>query len=163
LLTLYNCTGLLYTPKTNQGKMLLEIRNSSATNIFASNGTEITGQHLLRNHHRRETIRNYQQSLHDIDQPLYLLLQKFGKIVPIANTSRGLEAVGLTTNPYDPAIELSLVCFHTLHRVASIKIEWVDSLSLHLEFDSYKKVLKIFRFPSPCLIMATNNSSVLSQ
>jgi hypothetical protein len=113
---------------------------------------------------RQETFTRYQQSLENVDQPLHVLLQYFGKIVPTANVSRGLETVGMTTNPYDPWIDVSLVCFHTLHRVAHIKIEWVDSLSLHLEFDSYTKILKIFRFPSLCLIMARNrNGSVLSQ
>jgi hypothetical protein len=142
--------------------MLLEIKNSSATNLFVSNGTEISDRHLRRR--RRETIISYQQSLDNVDQPLHVLLQNFGKIVPTANVSRGLQTVGIMTNPYDPVIELPLVCFHTLHRVANIKIEWVDSLSLHLEFDSYTKFLKIFQFPSLCLIMArSENGSVLSQ
>jgi hypothetical protein len=148
--------GLLYTPKTDPDKRLLEIKNSSVTNTTVSNGTEVVERRLR--HRRRETFISYQQSLDNVDQPLRVLLQTFGKIVPTASVSRGLETVGITANPYDPVIELPLICFHTLHRVAGIKIEWVDSLSLHLEFDSYTKVLKIFRFPSFCLIMARNQT-----
>jgi hypothetical protein len=48
--------------------------------------------------------------------------------------------------------------------VAGVRIQWVDCLSLHLEFDSRSKTLKVFRFPSLCLIMYRNNDrSLLSQ
>jgi len=125
-------------------------------NTTISNGTEVVERRLRRR--RRETFISYQQSFDNVDHSLRVLLQTFGKIIPTVNVSRGLETVGMTANPYDPVIELSLICFHTLHRVAYIKIDWVDSLSLHLEFDSYTKILKIFRFPSLCLIMAKNET-----
>jgi hypothetical protein len=50
-------------------------------------------------------------------------------------------------------IEVSLLCCYVLSNIAKVKIEWVDSLSMHLEFDMYTKVLKIFRLPSLCLLM----------
>jgi len=54
-------------------------------------------------------------------------------------------------------IDPNYIGFHILHRVASVKIEWVDNLSLHLEFDSHAKTLKVFRFPSLCRIMCCNS------
>jgi len=41
---------------------------------------------------------------------------------------------------------------------ASVKIEWVDCASLHLEFDSSTKSLKLFRFPSLCYLMCSATS-----
>jgi len=54
-------------------------------------------------------------------------------------------------------IDPNYIGFHILHRVASVKIEWVESLSLHLEFDSHAKTLKVFRFPSICRILYCNS------
>jgi len=102
-------------------------------------------------------ITNYEQTFENNDQPLYALLERFGEIVP--QRGRGLgtghlnPSMASSIRPGDEWIELSLLCFHSLNKFASIKIEWVDSLSLHLEFDSNKKVLNIFRLPSLCLLM----------
>lgn len=151
-------------PRTGSDTMLLQIKNPSATKLFASNCTEIADRPLRCRRQQQETIVRYQQSLDYVDQPLHILLQGFGKLIPTAYISRDLETIATTRNPYHHVVELSLVCFHSLHRIASIKIEWVDSLSAHLEFDPHTKVLKIFRFPSLCLIMARNEkSSPLSQ
>jgi len=40
-----------------------------------------------------------------------------------------------------------------------LKIEWVTSLSLHLELDSGKKTLKMFQFPSLCRLMVVDKRS----
>jgi len=161
-----NSTCTLYIPKIDAGfhKRLLEIENPTAANIHGSGGTEIAERHRLRRR-RRQTFVNYQQSLDYVDQPFHSLLGCFGKVIPTTNTSRRLENVRITTKPYDDEwIDLSLLCFHTLHRVAGIKIEWADCLSVHLEFDSYTRTLKVFRFPSLGLIMATpNKRSALSR
>ncbi|KAH9205991.1 hypothetical protein DL95DRAFT_241707, partial [Leptodontidium sp. 2 PMI_412] len=53
--------------------------------------------------------------------------------------------------------------FYTLHNVMKIQIEWVDCLSLHLEFDNQSKVLKLFRFPSICLLMCYSENAYLSR
>jgi hypothetical protein len=45
------------------------------------------------------------------------------------------------------------VCYQTLRNVCRVEIEWVDALGLHLEFNSTRKVLKVFRFPSFCRLM----------
>jgi hypothetical protein len=103
-----------------------------------------------------ETITNYEQTLESNDQPLHMLLGKFGQIVPQRQRELGTGHPTSPTVPVRPGdewIEVSLLCFHTLNKFASIKIEWVDSLSLHLEFDSYTKVVKVFRLPSLCLLM----------
>lgn len=99
------------------------------------------------------------------DQPLYTLLREFGKIIPEYNRELSpLDAPGALPGRHDGWIDLSLVCFHTLHKVATVKIEWVDSLSLHLEFDSRARILKVFRYPSLCFLMCCNEeTSIMSR
>ena len=103
---------------------------------------------------KSRTITNYQQDLESYDQPLYIFLKRFGKVMPVATMSRRYEGL----------IEVSSVCFSRLRKFARIRIEWVDCLCMHLEYDSRTKVLKLFRFPSLCLVMCGNKDfSVLSQ
>ncbi|KAF8865228.1 hypothetical protein BDZ45DRAFT_684279 [Acephala macrosclerotiorum] len=112
---------------------------------------------------RIKTFAIYEQPLESndhLDQPLYTLLGSFGKIIPQRNrqssiTGHSTPLLALPARPDEHWIELSLLCFHTLEKVAFIKVEWVDSLSLHLEFDRSTKVLKLFRLPSLCLIMSS--------
>jgi hypothetical protein len=47
----------------------------------------------------------------------------------------------------------SYISFHSLHQVLNVKVEWVDVLNQHLEFDHRNAVLRIFRFPSMCRLM----------
>jgi hypothetical protein len=113
-----------------------------------------------------KTFTNYEQTLENNDQPLHTLLGRFGKIIPQQYRQLGFGHVTPSmapVRPNDEWIELKLLCFHTLNKVASIKIEWVDSLSLHLEFDSYTKVLKVFRLPSLCLLLSCAEKLALSQ
>jgi len=66
---------------------------------------------------------------------------------------------------YAESIELSYVSFDMIQKFAKIRIEWVDCLSMHMEFDSRTKTLKLFRCPSYCRIMYAmrGESTLLSQ
>ena len=79
----------------------------------------------------------------NFDQPLFIYFRKFGHLIPEIGTFPKVPEL----------ITVSHVCFSMLDKVAEVKIEWVNSLSLHLEFDNVRRVLKIFRFPSYCLLM----------
>jgi hypothetical protein len=92
----------------------------------------------------RTFIHYIQEGFDDIDQPLFIYLRKFGHLIP--EIGAGLAKV-------PELITVSYVCFSMLDKVADVKIEWVNSLSLHLEFDNVRRVLKIFRFPSFCMLM----------
>jgi len=50
-----------------------------------------------------------------------------------------------------------------LDKVADVKVEWVNSLSLHLEFDNVRRRLKVFRFPSFCRLMYSQETTLLSR
>jgi hypothetical protein len=88
------------------------------------------------------------QDLEYVDQSLHLLLGRFGKIIPDLPLRRRSEVA-----PPSEWIVVPFVCYQTLRTVGRVEIEWVDALGMHLEFDSNRRVLKIFRFPSFCRLM----------
>jgi hypothetical protein len=88
------------------------------------------------------------------DQPLYNLLKKFGTVVPEMKK----ELMGDSE-----LITFSYVCYAMLYKVAKVELEWVNSLSLHLEFDNVRRKLKVFRFPSFCRLMYHQNTTLLSR
>lgn len=116
----------------------------------------------------KETFTKFSQTVENSDQPLTFLLGTFGKIIP----RRQRHMASGQASPYllgpqrqdEARIELSLLRYHILKKVANIKVEWVDSLSLHLEFDKKTQALKLFRLPSLCLLMCCcKDESPLSQ
>lgn len=73
------------------------------------------------------------------------LLNRFGKTF-----SKLLGAVARF--PGDTWIDENVLSFHILTKVAHIKIEWVEDLGQHLEFDVGNKKLKLFKYPSLCFV-----------
>lgn len=98
-----------------------------------------------------------------IDQPFCSLLAKLGVLMPgVAN--RGKIDHSTFANGECGEILLQAVCFNTIQQNAQVNVEWVDSIGLHLELDSLKKTLKIFRFPSFCrLMMVEKDKNLLSR
>jgi hypothetical protein len=159
---LNNTSGGLYPAKLNPNSNRLQIINPwEGSSARDGRSTRQGGPRR-----RVKTFTSYDQNLDSNDQPLHTLLRSFGSIVPqrarsmIPGQSTPLQS--LPTRRDEHSIETSLLCFRTLHKVASIKIEWVDCLSLHLEFNSSTKTLKLFRLPSLCLIMCSCKRSPLS-
>jgi hypothetical protein len=144
-------SGTLYSPNLRPNKLFLQIVNSNDGDAATRKGASSRRN----SRYRSKTFTTFQQPLDSKDAPLYTLLQRFGKVIPepisrildLQDPRNSLE--GRNNGWIDPL----LVCFHTLNKCTSIKIEWVDCLSLHLEFDSRTKILKLFRFPSFCLLM----------
>jgi hypothetical protein len=157
--------GALYTARHNPDPKQLQIISPWSS----SSGVEKPREaRLFRRRALKKTFTNFTQTLELNDQPLHRLLGRFGSVIP--QRQRQYLTGHLTPSSIAPIrhdderIEVSLLCFHTLSKVANIKIEWVDISSLHLEFDSYTKVLKVFRLPSFCLLMCScEKVSPLSQ
>ena len=99
---------------------------------------------------------SYEQDFALVQQPLGHLFRVFGNVVPQSeDTSPELTHIlsaPTASGPYQSSEYLVLSClsYHTLSTVAQIKIEWVDCINLHLEFDEGRRLLKLFRFPSFC-------------
>jgi hypothetical protein len=109
-----------------------------------------------------ETYLTYSRDLHDSRTlPIHYLLREFGNILPQPQFASSTLSTGTRRAPATSKIlMLSHLNYYTLSRVAKIRIEWVDCLSLHLEFDSSNGVLKIFRFPSFCRIVCSGTLKV---
>ncbi|KAH7416707.1 hypothetical protein BKA64DRAFT_273793 [Cadophora sp. MPI-SDFR-AT-0126] len=145
---------LLYSPDPNTKSVGLNIMSSDEAENHSKN---IPSRRPGRP--RSKIISKTRQSIDLVDHPLPDLLKKFGRIMP--EHDRPIFSGQITplapcyTRP-DEWLEAPMLCFYTLHMVTSIKIEWVDCLCLHLDFDSQSKILRLFRFPSLCLVMCCN-------
>jgi hypothetical protein len=127
---------MLYDPQPAEPPGELEIRRP--TGSILRQGMRLRSS---------RTFTSYRQQCFDgLDQPLHVFLRKFGRLIP--------EPKAVVAGA--PLIAVSSVCFAMLDKVADIKVEWVNSLSLHLEFDNVRRVLKVFRFPSFCMLMYRN-------
>ena len=98
----------------------------------------------------------YEQDFALVQQPLSHLFRVFGNVVPQSEDT-GADLSYILSSPTmigssasSEYLVLSYLSYNTLSRVAQIKIEWVDCLNLHLEFDERRRLLKLFRFPSFC-------------
>jgi len=154
----------LYTPESKPDKAFLQIVDRTEMKQTATKRSRI--RRGPRYSSKTKTFTSFRQPLDNIDQPLYTVLRRFGTIIPepYKDSSATHELASTQPGRNEGGNDLSLVCFHILHRFAGIEIEWVDCLSLHLEFDSRTKTLKLFRFPSLCFIMCSNtDQSLMSQ
>ena len=94
-----------------------------------------------------QTLKTYSQDSEYCDHSFFLLLKNFGALIPNPPLHERSEV------PFREWIVVPFVCYQTLRNVCRVRIEWVDALGLHLEFDSCQKVLKVFQFPSFCRLM----------
>lgn len=133
--------AMLFDPSPTQPPNELTIRNPRGSSFR---------REPLRT--RRTFISYRQQGFENYDQPLYLFLKRFGNLIPEIKVDLLGEA---------ELIAVSYVCFAMLDKVTEVKIEWVNSLSLHLEFDNNRRVLKMFKFPSYCKLMYEGRDSTL--
>jgi hypothetical protein len=138
-------TGVLYSPHPRPQAKFLQILEPPAPERRPSRSQ----QNLNSWRRRAKVITNYKESLNNddlLDQPLFRVLRKFGKILPKP----------MTENMTQDKIDLNLICFYifnSLHTDAAIDIEWTECLAMHLDFDNSNKTLKLFRFPSLCFLM----------
>lgn len=61
------------------------------------------------------------------------------------------------------ALFFSTLNYSTLKSIGKIRLDWVNSLSSHLDFDPGTRTLYVFRFPTLCVlsILKTKNSVIL--
>jgi hypothetical protein len=106
-----------------------------------------------------ETFKRTSNPLKDLyELPCYLVLQHFGDILPPCpwlqtSKRRSTPRYAPRTDIFQEYLVVNYLNFQTLSKVATIKLEFVSSLSLHLEFDEETKILKLFQFPSWCYLV----------
>jgi hypothetical protein len=97
------------------------------------------------------------QGFDHVDRAMHTMLSHFGNLIP----GPRMQSVLRVENPVREVIKAQCVCFATLQQLANLRIIWVSSLALHLELDSNKKTLKLFRYPSFCRMMTVERKSNL--
>ena len=91
-----------------------------------------------------------EQNFNQAYQPFQHLLRVFGDITPsLSILIRDLPGNRKTREQ----LVHSYLSYHTLGRICNVKIEWVDTLNAHLDFDESRRILRIFRFPSFCYLL----------
>lgn len=86
------------------------------------------------------------------------MLRNYGDILPMRKTID-------TSAPAEPppkALQVASLNIATLQRMANMKIEWIDDISGHLDFQPSGPVLKLLRYPSFCHLHMADRS-VLSR
>lgn len=94
------------------------------------------------------------------DRPVSILLKGYGHLLPARSRRPALASEinweGASWNPLNP-LEMNA---HLLHTLLQVEIRWVDTISLHLDFDKSSRTLSIFRYPSFCLSMLQSRRAV---
>ena len=109
---------------------------------------------------RKTVIRQFCVTIVDGNRPLPELLDRFGSLLPQPECVRRSDAAGGLESGSECLIA-SYISFHSLKQVLGIKLEWVDVLNQHLEFDQSKGVLRVFRLPSMCRLMYRDGGGTL--
>ena len=130
-------TAMLYEAHPRPASDQLQITTTSSSSSNSSNA------------HMSRKYRQDRQGFDHIDRPLSDMLSHFGQLIP----GPRMKSIYMRENPVREVIKVQSVCFATLRQLANLRIVWVSSLALHFEFDSGKKTLKLFQFPSFCRMM----------
>ena len=102
-------------------------------------------------------IKSY-QSIDGARRPIAGFLLGLGNLLPATERTIGQGGDKSSGN-----IHISAINFHALSTVAKVNIEWVDTLSAHLQFDVPSRSLLLFRFPTFCALICASRESNRSQ
>jgi hypothetical protein len=110
------------------------------------------------NHKAQALSRRFQCEINNETMSLHLhhLLAHFGNFMPPQFSPRREQRYSETM---DDSIIVANINHHTLSTIAQIRIEWVDTINLHLEFDEKSLSLKLFRYPSFCAMNSLRGMS----
>jgi len=97
------------------------------------------------------------------DRPLAILLKAFGNLLPARSSSSNNIASELSKQAFSwTSLSSSDVNAYLLHTLLRVNIQWVDTLSLHLDYEKSTRSLSIFRHPSFCLAMLQSKGAIYS-
>jgi hypothetical protein len=96
--------------------------------------------------HRGVILTSFSQPMSAAEEPFYQMLTEFGALFPTFRRSRSENANKSHFYPSD-------ISYDVLKTVADLKIEWVNTLNLHLQLDERKRILRVFRFPAFCRLL----------
>jgi len=97
------------------------------------------------------------------DRPLAILLKAFGNLLPARSRSSDNVASELAKQAFSwISLSPSDTNAYLLHTLLRVNIRWVDTLSLHLDYDKATRSLSIFRHPSFCVAMLQSKGAIYS-
>ena len=89
------------------------------------------------------------------DVPFHQVLKHFGRLIEDSWLSQSRIQSNTPQDIFSERLIVSYLNFHILSKVANIHLEFVKSISLHLEFDEETRTLKLFRLPSLCRLICS--------
>ncbi|KAG9241122.1 hypothetical protein BJ878DRAFT_536715 [Calycina marina] len=128
-------------------------RRSSSLNIYRAPGQPNSGL----------VFDDWSVSIGLTDRPLAILLKAFGNLLPDRSSSSDNVASELWKQAFSwTSLSPSDVNAYLLHTLLRLNIQWVDTLSLHLDYDKSTRSLSIFRHPSFCVAMLQSKGAIYS-
>lgn len=77
-------------------------------------------------------------------------------------STRWRSPIGESKENRPVVLEAACLNYASLHRIGKIRLEWVNDLTSHLDFDANKRQLSIFRFPSFCALSTLSETQAPS-
>ena len=93
----------------------------------------------------------YTVPAHMCELPLSVFLKGFGNLLPARSGQTALAAVENSRKAASwSALYPSEMNAYLLHTLLCVRVRWVDTLALHLDYDKSSRTLSLFAFPSMC-------------
>ena len=143
--TLIGWMTMLYDPRTYPLGKNLQLR---CLDLALQKGRRSRGTVCIR----------LSQDISEAAEEFHRMLGQFGNLIPEPCTSSSRDRNQSLAGD-DSSLAVPYICLHSLKKVAKIRIEWVNTLSLHMQLDPRKRILCLYRFPSFCRLLLRNDSS----
>ncbi|KAK2875215.1 hypothetical protein FQN49_001685 [Arthroderma sp. PD_2] len=105
----------------------------------------------------------YRVPAHLSNRPLWVLLKAFGNLLPARDPTAPQLASenGKLVSSWMPLYPMETNAY-LLNALLRVRIRWVDSLALHLDYDKSTRTLSLFAYPSFCLEMLSSEGAIHS-
>ena len=90
-----------------------------------------------------------------VRRPIPAIFRNFQRTM---STGRWRQPIGGSMNDNSTLLYVSTLNYASLKTIGKIRLNWVDNLSSHLDFNSRDRVLSIFRFPTFCALSTLEES-----
>ena len=97
------------------------------------------------------------------DREMAILLKGFGNLLPARppDLAKLASETSKEASSWSPIVPTE-VNAHILSTILRVRIHWVDTLSLHLDYDQATRTLSLFRFPSFCVATLRSRGALYS-
>jgi hypothetical protein len=100
---------------------------------------------------RVTVLTSFSGKMHLAEDQFHEALDRFGDLLPKPYLPSFTDQPQLLS--FVEYLNVAYLCVDGLKKVAKIRIEWVNTLELHLQPDQRKRILRLFRFPTFCQLL----------